>query len=235
MTTQSTDAINKPKKVNIHPEWYALLKEEFEKDYFAKLKSFLLAEKAKYKVFPPSNRIFAAFDHTPPQEVKVLIMGQDPYHGPGQACGFCFSVQEGVPHPPSLRNIYKEVSDNMNVPYPKSGDLTPWAEQGVFLLNATLTVRQGQAGSHQNKGWELFTDKVIEIISSQTERVIFMLWGNFAISKQKLIDKQKHHILTAPHPSPLSAHRGFFGCQHFSKANALLQQMGKTPIDWRIA
>lgn len=221
-------------KVKIQADWYTLLQDEFQKDYFANLKQFLLAEKAKYKVYPPSKQIFAAFDHTAPQDVKVVIMGQDPYHGDGQACGFCFSVQEGTPHPPSLRNIFKEVTNNIATPYPHSGDLSPWAKQGVFLLNATLTVRQGQAGSHQNKGWEIFTDKVIEVLSEEKEGLIFMLWGNFAISKQKLIDKNKHHILSAPHPSPLSAHRGFFGCQHFNKANEMLTKMGKTPINWKI-
>lgn len=222
-------------KAQIHPQWYALLHQEFEQDYFAQLKAFLQNEKAKYQIYPPAKRIFAAFDHTPPSAVKVVIMGQDPYHGPGQACGFCFSVQEGTAHPPSLRNIYKEVCSNTGMPYPKSGDLSPWAQQGVFLLNATLTVRQGQAGSHQKKGWERFTDTVIQKLSDEQEGLIFMLWGNFAISKKTLINTQKHHILSAPHPSPLSAHRGFFGCQHFLQANKLLQQMGKTPIDWRIA
>lgn len=221
-------------KVKIHPEWYEVLKDQFESDYFNNLKAFLLDEKAKYTVYPPGSQIFSAFDQTPFSQVKVVILGQDPYHGPGQANGMCFSVQDGIPHPPSLKNIYKEIESDLGWPIPKSGYLGPWAAQGVFLLNATLTVRAHQAGSHQKKGWEQFTDTVIQRLSDQKEGLVFLLWGNFAISKAKFIDTQRHHILTSVHPSPLSAHRGFLGCKHFSKANELLKSQGKPIIDWKI-
>lgn len=221
-------------KVKIHPEWYEVLKDQFESDYFNNLKAFLLDEKAKYTVYPPGSQIFSAFDQTPFSQVKVVILGQDPYHGPGQAHGMCFSVQDGIPHPPSLKNIYKEIESDLGFPIPKSGYLGPWASQGVFLLNATLTVRAHQAGSHQNKGWEQFTDTVIQRLSDQKEGLVFLLWGNFAISKSKFIDTQRHYILTSVHPSPLSAHRGFLGCKHFSKANELLKSQGKPIIDWKL-
>jgi uracil-DNA glycosylase len=220
--------------VKIHPEWYAILKEQFESDYFRKLKEFLLQEKKQYQIFPPGSKIFSAFDHTPISDVKVVIIGQDPYHGPGQANGMCFSVTDGIPHPPSLKNIFKEIENDLGIPYPVSGDLSPWARQGVFLLNATLTVRARQAGSHQKKGWEEFTDSVIKSISNNKESVIFLLWGSYAIAKSQLIDSQKHYILKTVHPSPLSAYRGFFGCQHFSKTNILLRQMGKPEINWAL-
>jgi len=222
------------KKPNIHESWYAVLKDEFDKDYFANIKSFLLEEKKKYMIYPPGHQIFAAFDSTPFDQVKVVIIGQDPYHGPGQAQGLCFSVNEGVAHPPSLRNIFKEIENDLDIPYPKSGSLIPWAKQGVLLINATLTVRAHQAGSHQKKGWETFTDQVIKKLSDEKSNLVFLLWGNFAISKSSLIDPSKHHILTTVHPSPLSAHRGFFGSKHFSNTNQILSQNGLKPIDWRV-
>lgn len=221
-------------KVKIHPDWYQILEDQFESDYFQNLKSFLIEEKKKYRIYPPGNKIFSAFDHTPPDNVKVVIIGQDPYHGPGQAHGLCFSVNDGIPHPPSLRNIFKEIEKDLDYPYPKSGNLEPWAKQGVLLLNATLTVRARQAGSHQKKGWETFTDTVIKRLSDQKEGLVFLLWGSFAIAKKALIDDNKHYVLTTVHPSPLSAHRGFFGCKHFSKTNEILKEKGETPIVWRI-
>ena len=223
-------------KINpvIQESWRQVLDNEFNKPYFSSLKQFLVEEKKRYRVFPPGPFIFNAFNHTPFNEVKVVLIGQDPYHGYGQAHGLCFSVPDGVPKPPSLVNIFKELQSDLGIPAPVSGDLTKWTLQGVLLLNATLTVRENQAGSHQGKGWETFTDAAITALSSQREGLIFLLWGNFAISKRDLIDPSKHFILTAPHPSPLSASRGFFGCRHFSKTNELLKQMGKEPIDWSL-
>ncbi len=218
----------------IEAGWKSVLSDEFEKDYFLNLKDFLREEKNQQTVYPPGNRIFAAFDHTPFKQVKVVILGQDPYHGPGQANGLCFSVFDGIKHPPSLVNIFKEIHSDLGHPYPVSGNLEKWADQGVLLINATLTVRANQAGAHQNKGWEQFTDRVIEKISQENENIIFLLWGSFAQAKSKLIDSSKHHILKAPHPSPLSAYRGFLGCKHFSKANEILKSIGKTEIDWKI-
>ncbi len=222
------------KKPLIDESWYQVLKEEFEKDYFRNLKNFLVEEKKKHTIYPPGNQIFAAFDSTPFDKVKVVILGQDPYHGPGQAHGLCFSVNAGVKHPPSLRNIYKEIENELGIVYPKSGSLIPWTKQGVLLINATLTVRAHQAGSHQKKGWEQFTDAVIQKLSEQKSGLVFLLWGSFAISKSNLIDQSKHHILSTVHPSPLSAHRGFFGSKHFSKTNELLSRNGIAPIDWRV-
>lgn len=219
----------------LEASWLEQLQDEFEKPYFTELKSFLVEERATNVVYPPGGRIFAAFDHTPFSDVKVVIIGQDPYHGAGQANGLCFSVADGVKHPPSLRNIFKEIEADLGHSYPVSGNLEPWADQGVLLLNATLTVRAHQAGSHQGKGWELFTDKVIEKLSSQREGLVFLLWGRFAQNKAANIDSTKHHVLTAAHPSPFSAHSGFFGCQHFSRTNALLEQIGLNPIDWRLS
>ncbi len=219
---------------NINQEWFQVLEQEFSKAYFADLKSFLLEEKNKYQVFPPGNRIFAAFDFTPFSQVKVVILGQDPYHGYGQAHGLCFSVPEGIPKPPSLINIYKELNSDIGIPIPQSGNLEEWAKQGVLLLNATLTVRANQAGSHQNKGWELFTDEVIRQLSNLHTGLVFMLWGSCAQAKVSLIDNTKHHILKAVHPSPLSVYRGFFGCKHFSQANHLLMLSGKSPVDWSL-
>ncbi len=218
----------------IEESWHGVLQDEFGAPYFAELKAFLLEEKKKYKVYPPGSRIFAAFNHTPFDRVKVVLLGQDPYHGPGQAHGLCFSVNKGIPKPPSLVNIFKEIHDDLGIPVPGHGNLEGWARQGVMLLNATLTVRARQAGSHQNKGWEKFTDAAISSLSEQRAGLIFLLWGSYAQSKAALINTSKHHILTAPHPSPLSAHRGFSGCKHFSLANGLLRQQGKEEIDWRV-
>ncbi|WP_437395393.1 uracil-DNA glycosylase [Flagellimonas lutimaris] len=220
-------------EVNIEPSWKAPLHDEFEKPYFQQLAAFVKQEYQQHTCYPKGAAIFSAFDHCPFQETKVVIIGQDPYHGPNQANGLCFSVKDGIPHPPSLVNIFKEIKVDMGKTYPESGNLEHWADQGVLLLNATLTVRAHQAGSHQKKGWEQFTDAVIKTVSSELDGVIFLLWGGFAKKKSSLIDKNKHHILTSGHPSPLSANRGlWFGNQHFSKTNKLLVQMGKEPIDW---
>lgn len=222
---------------NISPkidgEWLEVLQEEFNKPYFRELKTFLEQEKKMHRVFPPGNQIFSAFNLTPFSKVKVVIIGQDPYHGPGQANGLCFSVSHGIRQPPSLQNIFKELNTDLGITVPATGNLEPWAHQGVLLLNATLTVRENQAGSHQHKGWETFTDAVIKKISDLKEGVVFLLWGNYARNKSVLIDASRHHLLSAPHPSPL-ARGGFFGCRHFSKTNELLLAGGKTPIDWRI-
>jgi uracil-DNA glycosylase len=214
--------------------WKAVLQPEFEKEYFRKLKQFLVEEKKHHVVYPPGPKIFAAFDHTPFSEVKVVILGQDPYHGPDQAHGLSFSVAPGVPKPPSLINMFKEIRDDLGYPIPGSGNLEKWADQGVLLLNATLTVRAHTPGSHQKQGWEQFTDAVIKTISERKEGVVFLLWGAYAQAKEALIDTTKHHILKAPHPSPLSASRGFLGCRHFSKTNELLRYQGQSAIDWRI-
>ena len=219
---------------DIEESWKEKLSEEFAKEYFFSLRSFLLEEKSKYKVFPPGLLIFNAFNLTPFEKVKVVIIGQDPYHGQGQAHGLCFSVPRGVPLPPSLVNIFKELHNDLHIPVPSHGNLSYWAQQGVLLLNAILTVRAHQAGSHQNKGWEQFTDKVIETISVHKKHVVFLLWGNYAQAKSKLIDSTHHLILKAPHPSPFSAHSGFLGCNHFSKTNAYLLSTGQQPIDWKI-
>ncbi|MCK0159609.1 uracil-DNA glycosylase [Allomuricauda sp. F6463D] len=219
--------------VNIEPSWKVKLHDEFEKPYFLQLIEFVKQEYQQNTCYPKYEDIFSAFDHCPFQETKVVIIGQDPYHGPNQANGLCFSVKDGIKHPPSLVNIFKEIKVDMEKPYPESGNLERWANQGVLLLNATLTVRAHQAGSHQKKGWEQFTDAVIKTVSSELEGVVFLLWGGFAKKKSSLIDKSKHHILTSGHPSPLSANRGlWYGNQHFSKTNTLLTQMGKEPIDW---
>ncbi len=219
--------------VNIDPSWKAHLEQEFKKPYFKQLVQFVKQEYSQYTCYPKGKDIFAAFDHCPFQETKVVIIGQDPYHGPNQANGLCFSVKDGIAHPPSLVNIFKEIKVDVEKPYPKSGNLERWADQGVLLLNATLTVRAHQAGSHQNKGWEQFTDAVIRTVSEQLDGVVFLLWGGFAKKKATLIDKGKHHILTSGHPSPLSANRGlWFGNQHFSTTNDLLSKLGRQPIDW---
>lgn len=223
------------KRPNLETSWLDRLEAEFQKPYFLELKRFLVDEREQNVVYPPGGRIFAAFDHTPFDEAKVVIIGQDPYHGQGQANGLCFSVADGVKHPPSLRNIFKEVESDLGHPYPVSGNLEPWADQGVLLLNATLTVRAHQAGSHQGKGWETFTDRAIALLSEEREGLVFLLWGKFAQNKAASIDSAKHHVLKAPHPSPFSAHTGFFGCRHFSRTNALLQQNGQKPIDWRLS
>jgi uracil-DNA glycosylase len=223
-----------PIKPAIEESWKKVLHDEFNKSYFVDLKEFLVEEKKKYRVFPPGPLIFNAFNHTPFGSVKVVFIGQDPYHGVGQAHGLCFSVPEGVAKPPSLENIFKELQSDLGIPVSNHGNLIKWAGQGVLLLNATLTVRENQAGSHQNKGWETFTDAVISKLSEQKENLVFVLWGNYAIAKKILIDTTKHHVLTAAHPSPFSAFKGFFGCRHFSRINELLLKSGAEPIDWRV-
>jgi uracil-DNA glycosylase len=218
----------------IEESWKSVLIAEFNKPYFIELKEFLLEEKKKFRIFPPGSLIFNAFNHTPFGKVKVVLIGQDPYHGYGQAHGLCFSVPNGVPKPPSLVNIFKELENDLGISPPSHGNLEKWANQGVLLLNATLTVRENQAGSHQRKGWETFTNEAICQLSAQKDGVIFVLWGNFAIAKIELIDSTRHPVLTAAHPSPLSASRGFFGCRHFSKINEILRNQGKQEIDWRL-
>lgn len=220
-------------RVNIHPSWEIALTSSFNTPYFKDLVDFVKSEYQQYSCYPPANRIFEAFNSCPLDVLKVVVIGQDPYHGPNQANGLCFSVQDGIPHPPSLINIFKELETDIKKPYPLSGDLSNWAKQGVFLLNATLTVRAHQAGSHQKRGWETFTDQVIQIISSHKEGVVFLLWGGFAKQKAKLIDKDKHLILSSGHPSPLSANRGYwFGNKHFSQCNGYLRNQGQSAIDW---
>ena len=219
-------------EVKIEKSWKEVLQTEFDKPYFENLVGFVKQEYASRTIFPPAGQIFNAFNTCPFNNVKVVILGQDPYHGPRQAHGLCFSVNDGIQFPPSLQNIFKEINSDLGIPMPKSGNLTRWAEQGVLLLNATLTVRASQAGSHQGRGWEEFTDAVIKIISEKSENVVFILWGSYAIKKKALIDASKHCILTAPHPSPLSSYRGFFGCKHFSQTNTYLTSKGKTPIEW---
>ena len=219
--------------INIDASWKRSLAQEFEKSYFQELVGFVKREYRQYSCYPKGKHIFAAFEHSPFEKTKVVIIGQDPYHGPNQANGLCFSVSDGIPHPPSLMNIFKEIQADLGIPYPKSGNLERWADQGVLLLNATLTVRAHQAGSHQKKGWESFTDQVIKTVSDQKHGVVFLLWGGYAKKKVALIDRHKHHLLTSGHTSPLSANRGlWFGNKHFSKTNALLLHMGKKPIAW---
>ena len=220
--------------LQIEESWEAALSDEFNKDYFLKLKQFFLDEKKRHSIYPNGEDIFNAFNYTPFAKVKVVILGQDPYHGNGQAHGLSFSVPKGIKLPPSLKNIFKELHTDLNFEIPNYGDLTPWAGQGVLLLNATLTVRAKQAASHQKKGWEKFTNRVIKEISDEKKGIVFLLWGKFAQDKEVLIDSTKHHILTAPHPSPFSAHSGFFGCKHFSKTNYLLLQQNQDPITWQI-
>jgi uracil-DNA glycosylase len=219
---------------NIEESWKGILWDEFQSPYFAALKTFLVEETGKHAVYPPGRLIFNAFQHTPFDRVKAVILGQDPYHGRGQAHGLCFSVPPGIPQPPSLVNIFKELNADLGIPVPANGSLEKWADQGVLLLNATLTVRAGQAGSHQNQGWELFTSSVIARISQHRSGVVFLLWGRYAQAKEDLVDGQRHLVLKAAHPSPFSAHSGFFGCRHFSKTNAWLEQQGIAPIDWSL-
>lgn len=224
-------------KVNpqIEETWLKALSQEFDAPYFAALKSFLRDEKRKGKtIYPPGSEIFNAFNLCPLPAVKCVILGQDPYHGPGQAHGLCFSVRKGVKPPPSLVNIYKEIHDDLEMPIPSHGELTQWAKQGVLLLNAVLTVEARQAASHQKRGWETFTDAAIQAVSSKNEHVVFMLWGRFAQSKKSLIDSAKHLVLETTHPSPFSAHSGFLGSRHFSKCNAYLKENGRDEIDWGI-
>jgi len=219
--------------VNIQQSWKPYLQAEFDKPYFKDLSNFVKKEYTQYRCYPPGSQIFNAFQHCHFVDIKVVIIGQDPYHGIGQAHGLCFSVNDGIAHPPSLINIFKEIENDLGIPYPISGNLNRWADQGVLLLNATLTVRAHKAGSHQKKGWETFTDEVIKIISETKNNVIFLLWGGYAKQKTKLIDTKKHQLLTSGHPSPLSANKGhWFGNKHFSKTNFLLEQAGQIPIDW---
>ena len=222
-------------EVKIEAGWKEILKAEFTKAYFQQIAAFLKTEKAQGKtIYPPGPLIFNAFDKTPFANVKAVILGQDPYHGPGQAHGLCFSVPDGIPPPPSLINIYKELHTDIGLPIPNTGNLTSWAEQGVLLLNAVLTVRAHEPASHSKIGWMDFTDTVIKKLSAEKEGIVFLLWGKFAQDKQVLIDETKHHVLRAAHPSPFSADKGFFGCKHFSKANELLSKRGIDPIDWRV-
>ncbi len=220
--------------VRISPSWNVLLSNEFEKPYFQVLTSFVKKEYSEHTCYPKGKEIFAAFDQCPVENLKVVLLGQDPYHGEGQANGLCFSVRDGIAHPPSLVNIFKEIEEDLKLPYPESGNLSRWAEQGVLLLNATLTVRANMAGSHQGQGWETFTDAVIKSISDNCQHIVFLLWGGFAKKKIALIDTQKHCVLSSGHPSPLSANRGYwFGNKHFSKTNEYLTSVGKENIDWK--
>lgn len=220
--------------VRISPSWNALLSSEFEKPYFQALTAFVKKEYSEHTCYPKGKEIFAAFDKCPVEDLKVVLLGQDPYHGEGQANGLSFSVRDGIAHPPSLVNIFREIQEDLKLPYPESGNLSRWAEQGVLLLNATLTVRANTAGSHQGQGWETFTDAVIKSISDNCQHIVFLLWGSFAKKKIALIDTQKHCVLSSGHPSPLSANRGYwFGNKHFSKTNAYLSSVGKQAIDWK--
>ncbi|MDN5348726.1 MAG: uracil-DNA glycosylase [Bacteroidales bacterium] len=223
-----------PAKPEIEASWYKVLKDEFEAPYFLALKRFIQEEMKQYKIFPPAKLIFNAFNKTPLPAVKVVIVGQDPYHGPGQAHGLAFSVPTGIKPPPSLMNIYKELYSDLGIAPSKNGNLEKWAKEGVLLINTSLTVRSGQAASHSGKGWENFTDAAIKAVSEYRAGVVFMLWGKQAISKEKLINPSKHLILKTVHPSPLSASRGFFGCKHFSIANDYLQNIGFLPVDWQL-
>ena len=218
--------------VRIEASWKQRLAPEFEKDYFVRLTEFVRQEYSRTTIYPPARLIFNAFDHCPFDSTKVVIIGQDPYHGPGQAHGLCFSVAEGVPNPPSLQNIFKEIQSDLGKPLPANGDLTRWANQGVLLLNATLTVQAHQAGSHQRRGWETFTDAAIRILAEEREHIVFILWGAYAQKKGAFIDRNKHLVLTSAHPSPLSAYNGFFGNRHFSRANEYLSAHGVAPIEW---
>lgn len=222
-------------RIRLEPSWKARIGDWLLRPEMRELAAFLRQRKAAgVPVYPPGPRIFAAFDATPFDQVKVVILGQDPYHGPGQAHGLCFSVLPGVAVPPSLENIFKEIEDELGIPRPDHGCLLPWARRGVLLLNAVLTVEQGRAGSHQGRGWEGFTDHAIETLAHEREGLVFMLWGSYAQAKGKVIDPRRHRVLKAPHPSPLSAYRGFFGCGHFAAANRYLVQRGQAPIDWSL-
>ena len=222
-------------RIRLEPGWKARLLDAFADPAMQQLRAFLVQERARGKViFPPARQIFAALDATPFDQVKVVILGQDPYHGPGQAHGLCFSVLPGVPVPPSLNNIFAEIERDLHIPRPDHGCLLPWAQRGVLLLNAVLTVEQGRAGAHQNRGWEGFTDHVIRRLADERESLVFLLWGSYAQKKGHFIDTRRHRVLRAPHPSPLSAHRGFLGCSHFSKANAFLRKRGQAQVDWSL-
>jgi uracil-DNA glycosylase len=229
------DASANEERLKLEPSWKAHIGHWFERPEMKALGEFLRTEKRNGKViYPAGSQIFAALNATPFDKVKVVILGQDPYHGPNQAHGLCFSVVPGVPLPPSLENIFAEIQRDLGIPKPDHGCLLPWAKQGVLLLNAVLTVERGLAGSHQGKGWEGFTDACIDALNREREGIVFMLWGSYAQAKGKLIDRHRHLVLKAPHPSPLSAHRGFIGCGHFSRANEYLKDRGQTPIDWRL-
>jgi uracil-DNA glycosylase len=218
----------------MHESWLAVLGDELEQPYMHELRAFLVAEvEAGRRFFPPADRVFNAFALTPFDAVRVVVLGQDPYHGPGKAMGLCFSVPSGVPPPPSLQNIFRELASDLGAPVPSGGDLTPWAERGVLLLNAVLTVSPRRAGSHAGRGWERFTDRAVAELSARREGVVFLLWGRYAQQKGDVVDRSRHHVLTAAHPSPFSA-SGFFGCRHFSSANALLVADGKEPVDWSL-
>jgi len=219
----------------IDESWKDILKDEFAKPYFSDLKHFLTKEKEQFTVYPPGTLIFNAFNKTSFEKVKVVILGQDPYHGPGQAHGLCFSVPRGIPPPPSLQNIFKEIQADLGIPIPSHGNLETWATQGVLLLNATLTVRANQPLSHQNKGWENFTNAVIQKLSADKEGLVFLLWGRHAGAKEEFIDGSRHHVLKAAHPSPFSAANGFFGCRHFSRTNEILKQQSLPPINWKLS
>ena len=221
-------------QVQIENSWKEVLKEEFEKPYFSELKEFLVDEKARFNVYPPGGLIFNAFRLTAFDDVKVVLLGQDPYHGAGQAHGLCFSVPPGISIPPSLINIFKEIERDLGIPVPYNGCLENWAKQGVLLLNATLTVRANQPGSHQRRGWENFTNTIIEKLSEKRVGLVFLLWGKFAQEKESLIDTNRHYVLKAAHPSPYSAYNGFFGCRHFSKTNELLKKHGLAEVDWKV-
>ncbi|WP_157520307.1 uracil-DNA glycosylase [Microbulbifer agarilyticus] len=224
-----------PEEFKIHSSWYAVLESQFGQQYMSELQTFLQQEKQAGKsIFPPSAQVFNAFNSTPFDQVKVVILGQDPYHGAGQAHGLCFSVMPGVRVPPSLKNIYKEMESDLGIAPPNHGCLQPWAEQGVLLLNATLTVEESKAGAHQGRGWEQFTDAAVHALAEQRDGLVFILWGSYAQKKGGFIDDRRHLVLRGPHPSPLSAHRGFFGTRPFSQANAYLQQRGDAPIDWSL-
>ena len=229
------DLAIKRDQVRLHPSWLHVLGDEFDKPYMVQLKAFLQAEKQAGKViYPPASNWFNALNTTPFDQVKVVVLGQDPYHGPGQAHGLCFSVLPGVPSPPSLANMFKELNTDLGIAISRHGSLQHWAEQGVLLLNSVLTVEQAKAGSHQGRGWETFTDACIAHLNREREGLVFLLWGSYAQKKGQLIDRDRHLVLQAPHPSPLSSHRGFFGCGHFSKTNDYLRQQGESPIDWAL-
>ncbi|HEY0333060.1 MAG TPA: uracil-DNA glycosylase [Stenotrophomonas sp.] len=227
--------MNEEAKIQLEPSWKARIGDWLLREDMRALSAFLRQRKAAgAHIFPPGPQIFAAFDATPFDQVKVVVLGQDPYHGYGQAHGLCFSVQPGVPVPPSLLNIYKEIEADLGIPRPDHGCLLPWAQRGVLLLNAVLTVEEGKAGAHQGRGWEGFTDHVVDVLNREREGLVFLLWGSYAQAKGKVIDPRRHRVLKAPHPSPLSAHRGFLGCRHFSATNEYLQRRGIAPVDWRL-
>ncbi len=231
----SLDSSENGKKIQLPPSWLAALGPIFEAPFMKELRAFLVEEKKKHPVYPPGSEIFNALNTTPLDQVKVVILGQDPYHGPGQAHGLCFSVRRGIPPPPSLVNIFKELQSDLGLPPPPHGELTTWAEQGVLLLNASLTVRAHAPQSHSGKGWEIFTDRIVEVLNDRCDNLVFILWGSPAQRKAERVNAQKHLTLKAPHPSPLSAYRGFFGSKPFSQTNQYLVSKGRAPIDWKIS